>query len=182
MRRDNKYKSPNDLSDLSIDEIKRAVIESQTSFQVMIFGGKITEGYIAVPFAFRDQREKTLLIESLRTLVRHAGATQTWLISEAWMVKTQQRPGVTSAEIEAERAKLPPYLGDAEGRVEILVCQHETPAETKIWFFDIVRDAQGRIADLIRADKGGSSNLTTFNIWLLQKPEKLTAGDPIVHS
>lgn len=177
------FKNLNDLSDLSIAEVKNAVIESQNSSLVMIFGGIITEGYIGVPFEFGNQREKTLLIESLRTLVRNAGATQTWLITEAWMVRLRaQKPGDTLDDVGAERAKLPPDLGDAEGRVEILVCQRETPAETTLWFFDIVRDVEGRITDLIMNGDKEFGSFTAFNIWLLKEPEKLTVGGPTVYS
>lgn len=182
MRR-SEFKSPNDLSDLSIAEVKNAVIESQNSSLVMIFGSKIAQGHIVFPFAFNDKQEKTLLVEALRKFVQDVGANQTWLITEAWMVRLQaQKPGDTLDDVEAERAKLPPDLGDAEGRVEILICQHETPAETTLWFFDIVRDAEGRITDLTMNGDKEFGSFTTFNIWLLKKPEKLTVGGPTVYS
>lgn len=150
-----------------IDQIKTSVIETQQSSWMMLING--SHASPAVPFFPRDDADKFAMIQIARRAAEHVKATEAWLVFEAWLVKQQVEPGTSWRDM---RKQLPESLAEVPGRVEALVCQHEiSEGPTGMWFFEIIRDGEGKIADLREFnDERGPGQVFRRSLWIITEP------------
>lgn len=159
------------METITATAIKKVVIASQASTFCHVRMGKHGE---TIPMDFTDRHDKNRKVEALRKAAREVGATEVLLVVEAWAVVVKVDRGDISAE--EIRGSLPDDLADAEGRIEVLICQHERKGqETKLYVFDIVRTKNGEIIGLPDSKEIETFKSVHFKQWILNPPSVAAA-------
>lgn len=153
---------------IRLHNIKKLVIEKKvSSFAVLITANEI---HLA-PFEFDSREEQYEKIRALRDIAKAVNAHDAWLVSEAWMAMVKPKNNET---IEEARARMPKNLGDLPGRIEALICQHESADDLNAYAFEIIRGESGDIIDLREVTREIPHRLMT-NCWILRDPNATTA-------
>lgn len=149
----------------TLEAIKKAAIKKQrTGYAVL----RNTEGWtVPLPFDPSDRNDKYRLLSILRGVAKVGGAAEAWLVTEAWVALADRADPMQTPE--AIRATLPDDLGTVPGRLDALICQHETAAGLQCWLFEIKRAEDGRVCALVELE-GLDPRRMESNTWLLRDP------------
>ena len=85
------------------------------------------------------------------------------------VIRSQIKQLYGSKPAEEMRAALPDDLGTVPGRLEVLMCQHETSEGLRCWIFEIKRSEDGRICALAEMEQLDQRTFQS-NMWLLRDP------------